>query len=146
MLKVGVPEGAVRAKCLQAGLDPEALFRNGGKPDTSPPKALERQRAETTVADVKKTASSPGRSTTVNRVERASSMPTISNAPSNSSARRGMLDGIKNFSKGALKKTKTVDKSKPIKGPKDGAANGSSGGGGSLADMLKKQFASRGMS
>ena len=73
-------------------------------------------------------------------------MPTISNGPSNSSARRGMLDGIKNFSKGALKKTKTMDKSKPIKGPKDGAGSGGSGGGGSLADMLKKQFASRGMS
>ena len=58
-----------------------------------------------------------------------------------------MLAGIKSFSKGALKKTRTVDKTK-LKKDEDkdnGSSSGGGGGGGSFADMLKKQFAARGM-
>ena len=73
-------------------------------------------------------------------MQRAMSMPT----PPSSNGRLGMLTGIKSFSKGALKKTKTVDKTK-LKKDEDKDNGSSSGGGGSFADMLKKQFAARGM-
>ena len=149
MLKVGVPEGAVRAKCLQAGLNPDALFNtnaNNNNNTASPPVAKSipsppRPRVNTTIGNNSggtTTTNTP--STSVPRMQRAMSMPT----PPSSNGRLGMLAGIKSFSKGALKKTKTVDKTK-LKKDEDKDNGSSSGGGGSFADMLKKQFAARGM-
>ena len=63
--------------------------------------------------------------------------------------RMGMLAGITGFRKGNLKKTITVDKSKPAgerqAQPDDAIPPSASSEGGSIADMLKKQFAARGM-
>ena len=130
MLKVGVPEGAVRAKMGLAGVDPEPLFNKGGFASTTVPSSPARR--------LPPESEPPGSSSNVLPPEASGPQP----------GRMGMLAGITGFRKGNLKKTITVDKSKPVgerQATPDDATPPSTSEGGSIADMLKKQFAARGM-
>jgi hypothetical protein len=122
MLKMGVPEGAVRVKMMQAGVDADKLFPSGPNSQAAP-----RARSATMPPP---------------RPPPPMPAPLKASVPTAQAGRGGMLAGIKAFSKNALKKTNTRDKSTPTSKDDSGAGGG---GGGSLADMLKKQFASRRM-
>ena len=120
---MGVPEGAVRVKMVQAGVDADKLL--SPSPSTSAVRAR-----SATMPPARPPPPLPG--------------PVKASVPAAQPGRGGMLAGIKAFSKSALKKTVTVDKSAP-NSSNSSEPNGGGGGGGSIADMLKKQFAARRM-
>ena len=142
MLKVGVPEGAVRAKMAIAGVDPDPLFSGSGGGHQPPPPPAGGGRPPPMPAGARGRPPPAGLP--------PPPLPPALSAPSgppprgvpNLAGRGGLMAGIR--AGAMLKKTKTVVKggldSTPKSDSDDEGGGGSSGGGGGgmMAEMMAK--------
>ena len=147
MLKVGVPEGAVRTKMAQSGLDADKLFPGSGNrasdskapPKARPPPPAAGGRPPPPQMMGGKMAPPP-------MPPAKKPMKKVPSAPSG--GRGGLLAAIQ---KGTmLKKTKTVEKGLNVGGSgdkgsdsDDGNSGGGGGGGGMMAEILAKARAKK---
>ena len=134
MLKMGLPEGAVRQKMSLAGVDPAPLFSNGSGGSNSappPPRAMPPPASK----------SAPRPPPPMPKTPPPMPAGVVTNPNPN---RGGLLEAIR---KGKmLKKTETVEKGASVGdsgSDDDDAGNSGGGGGGMMAEMMRKAQARR---